>query len=67
MGNFIQKKPVLDQFVEVLEERCTDLNNPSNIQLAKHSFLVLTTENDHKIKFEFTHDGLSLIDYEYQD
>ena len=50
MGNFIQKKPVLDQFVEVLEERCTDLNNPSNIQLAKHSFLVLTTENDHKIK-----------------
>lgn len=60
-------RPIMDQKVRYVEERCTDLRFPSNLQSGRHSFIVVTTESGELIKYELTPSGRCEVDYEYLD
>ena len=60
-------KPILTQNIKLVEERCTNLENPSRILSSRHCFIVITTETGQKIKYEPMGDGGCEVDYDYLD
>lgn len=61
------KPNFLNEIVETIEERITDLNNPLNLLSSKHCFIIANTKSGKKIKYEYTDKGYCRIDYEYLD